>query len=206
MPCRVLTNLDYIPGPVVNGTCENCVKPGTIHKNVTHCSNTTVNNHFDPKNTIAEQLKKHTNGEIDLTNLHWPQEISDGLNALKDAQKAVFVLYCIAIVSICLALAFASLGIFRTGRLSALANMMADSLAFLMILGASAIISVIAVKATHLINEYGRDIGIRADRGDKFLALTWAITALVLISWVVWCYEFFASWKRQREMKGAKYG
>lgn len=185
-----------------NGTVE----AGTIYKNVTACSNTTVNNHFDPKSTLAQQLKQNTGGEIDLTDVQWPSEIDDALNALKVAQKAVFVFYCIAIASIFLALLLAIVGLFSEGRPTALANALMDSLAFLTILLASAIVSVIAVKATDAINKYGNDIGVSATRGNKFLALTWATTGIVLISVCLWCYEFVATWKRERAVKAPKYG
>ena len=199
-------SIDYIPGSVPNGTCENCIQPGTISKNATSCSNTTINNHFNPKQTLAEQLKENTNGEIDLTDLEWPSEIDDGLNALKLAQKAVFVFYCIAIASIFLALVFAIVGVFSDGRLSALTNLLTDGLAFFAILLASAIVTVIAVKSTNLINKYGEDIGVHANKGNKFLALTWSTMGVVFLSWCIWCYEFVASWKRDRVVKAPKYG
>ena len=81
-----------------------------------------------------------------------------------------------------------------------------DSLAFLTILIASTIVTVIAVKSAHLINKYGNDVGIRANRGNKFIALTWSATGVVGLSWVVWLYEFVASWKRDRAVKAPKYG
>jgi hypothetical protein len=43
-----------------------------------------------------------------------------------------------------------------------------------------------------VINKYGGDIGVSADRGNKFLALTWAATAAMFIAVIVWIVAFFS--------------
>lgn len=203
MLARLTIHPAYIPGPVPNAT----LKPSSIHKNVTSCSNRTALYHFDPKATIAEQIKNATDGEIDLTNLHWPSDITRGLNALRDAQKAVFVLYCLAIAFIALSLLLAVFAVFSTGRLTALLSVVVEGLAFLCSVLASAIVTVIAVKATDLINKYGKDVGVSANRGNKFLVLTWVATGLVFISQIYWIYEFFAGrGRRERTVRQAKQG
>ena len=159
----------YKPGPMVNAT----VPKGSITKNVTSCSNKTAMYHFDPKDTLAEELKNNTDGAIDLTDLKWPEEIDDAMNALKMAFNATFVLYCIAIGLIFLGLIGAVFGIFSTGRMGAVVNGLIEFLAFLSIMIASALVTTIAVKATHAINKYGDVVSIQATKGNRFLALTW---------------------------------
>ena len=190
----------YIPGPMPNDT----VKAGEIHKNVTHCSNKTAMYHFDPSSTLANQLNDSTNGLVNLTNVHWPDEVHDGLNALKIAQRAVFVIYCLAICFIFIAMAMAAGSIFTSRRLVAVINFGADFVAFLAIMIGSAIITFIARHATHIINKYGDNIGVSANRGNKFLALTWAATALVFIASLVWIFDFFSGGKFDRSKRGYK--
>ncbi len=191
----------YVPGSVPNAT----VKAGSIHRNVTHCSNTTAMAHFDPTREISQQLNESTDGFIDLSNVQWPEDIQHALNALKAAQKAVFVLYCLAIGFIFLAMVAATAGLFFNGRLSALINALLDLLAFLAILIGSALVTVIAVKGAHAINKYGKDIGVSATKGGKFLALTWSATALMFLAMLVWTYMMFTGGRpkssRRREMQ-----
>lgn len=84
----------------------------------------------------------------------------------------------LAIISVCL-----------EGRLSALTNDVVDYLAFLAIAIASAISTAIAVKSANVINHHGSSVGISAKRGNKFLALTWVATAIMLMASFVWCFE-----------------
>ena len=187
----------YVPGPMPNDTIKN----GTIHKNVTECSNKTAMYHFNPTNTLSQELNDSTNGLVDLDKIHWPDKVHDGLNALKVAQKAVFVLYCISIALIALAMVLAAGSIFTSRRLVAAINAAADLTAFMAIMISSAMITYIANKATHVINEYGDNIGIAGNRGNKFLALTWATTALVFIASVVWLVDLFTTQKADRDQR-----
>ena len=59
-------------------------------------------------------------------------------------------------------------------------------LSFLALGVASGIVTAAAVKATDVINEHGQDVGIVASRGGKFLGMTWAATALMLVATVSW--------------------
>lgn len=191
----------YVPGSVPNAT----IKPGTIHKNVTHCSNKTAMAHFDPAKEISQELNESTNGFIDLSSVQWPDDIQDALNALKVAQKAVFVLYCLAIGFIFLAMVASAMGIFFNGWMSALINIAGDVLAFLTIMIASALVTFIAQRATQFINKHGDEIGVRASRGNKFLALTWSTTGLMFLAALVWTYLMFTAARsglnRRREMQ-----
>jgi hypothetical protein len=62
---------------------------------------------------------------------------------------------------------------------------MDSQLAFLAIGIASAIATAVIVKAVHAVNKYGDDIGIAAYKGVKFLGMTWAATAVMLLASVV---------------------
>ncbi len=103
----------YTPGPVQNLTT-------TVSENVTHCSNQTTMFHFDPANVIQSELKPG----INLTDLKWPSAIQDGIRAIELASKVMFVVYCIGASAVGVALLGAILGIFFSGRLSAVVNVM----------------------------------------------------------------------------------
>ena len=169
-----------------------------IQKNVTSCSNKTALYHFDPTETLQRELNNSGHSNINLTALHWPSAVDDGLAALRMAQRAAFVLYCIGIAFIGIATIFALISLVLSGRLSALVNILLSGLAFLTIGIASAITTVVAVKADHVINHYGNDVGISASKGGKFLAITWAATGLVFLSLIYWMFECVVGHRKHR--------
>lgn len=144
---------------------------------------------FNPRQTLQQELNETGHSNINLTDLKWPSQVDDGLHALKVASEATFVLYCIAIGFMAVAMLSALLSFSFEGRLSSFINVLIDWLAFLAIGIASAIVTAIITKATDLINKYGNDIGISAQKGGKFLVLTWVATGLMLVASMVWCFD-----------------
>ena len=63
---------------------------------------------------------------------------------------------------------------------------------------ASIAITLIQVKATHIINKYGNDIGVYADEGKKYLILTWVATSVMLLATFVWVAEFCVGRRNSR--------
>lgn len=175
---------DYTPQPVANAT----VSASEIHKNVTACSNRTAMFHFDPTEALEKSLNDSGLG-ITLDDLNWPDDIQKGLDALRIAYKAMFVLYCIAIGLSFLVLLGSLFGVFGGGRLSAFVNVLLATLAFLSFGIASAIATAVAVKGSSVINKYGNDIGIESHRGGKFMAITWAGTGVLFLAIIAWCVE-----------------
>ena len=110
----------YTPGPVQNLTT-------TVSENVTHCSNQTAMFHFDPASIIQSELKPGVN----LTDLKWPSAIQDGIRAIELASKVMYVIYCIGASAVGVALLGAILGMFATGRLSAIVNVMVATVCFI---------------------------------------------------------------------------
>lgn len=77
-------------------------------------------------------------------------------------------------------------------------------LAFLALVIASIISTIVITKAVNAINKYGAEIGIAAYKGSTFLGMTWAATALMLLASVVWIAECFKGRKnRPYREKGA---
>lgn len=174
-------------------------------KNTTKCSNRTALYNFNPQKILQQELDASNTG-IDLSDLNWPSDISTGLNALRIAAKATFVLYCIAIGFIGIALLAAIASIFLAGRLSAILNVIADWMAFVTLGIASAIATAVAVKGARTINKYGGEVGVSADRGNKFLVITWVATGLLLLSSVVWCVLAVMGRRRYKAGTVPKYG
>lgn len=182
----------YEPQPVPNAT----VSRNDIHKNVTGCSNQTAMFHFDPDASLEFSLDSN-HVTITLDDLHWPAQIQDDMNKLRVAAKATFVLYCIGIGLALVALFTSLIGCFSSGRITAFINILVAILAFLSLGIASGIITAIMVKGTQTINKYGKDIGIDAKRGNKYLALTWAATGAMFLAVMIWTLECLAGSRRR---------
>lgn len=161
---------------------------------------------FNPRETLQRELNASGNGDlVDLEDL-WPEELDDGIRALEVVANAMFVLYCLGAAFAFVALVAALVGVFTAGRLSASINVVVDVLAFLCVGIASAIATAVAVKATELINEKGGRVGISAQRGNKFLIITWVATALLLLASVVWCVDCVVGRRGRRGGRKESYG
>lgn len=189
----------YTPTDMPNAT----VSKGDISKNVTGCSNRTAMYNFDPREMLQRELNESGHSNIDLTDLGWPDAVDDDIRALEVASNVMFVLYCIGIAFAALAFIAALVSVFLSGRLSAFINVMIDLIAFLAVGIASAIATAIAVKAADIINDKGERIGISAQKGSKFMALTWVATACLLAASLVWCFDCIAG---RRNKHGARKG
>ena len=97
---------------------------GTEHrsKNVTKCSNGTALFYFDPTSVIQNEMKPG----INLTDLKWPSAIEDATRKVEAATKAMFIIYCVGVGTVCLAAIGAFFGVITEGRPSALVNSMLD--------------------------------------------------------------------------------
>jgi hypothetical protein len=170
----------FTPGPLPNAT----LKASKIHRNVTHCSNRTAMVNFDPTAALQRTLNASRTG-ITLADLHWPEEIDNGIRGLKTAINATFILYCIGAGFAGLVFLVSAWWLFSGGRASALIEFALAFLAFLALLIASIIVTVVSVKGSKIINKYGDEIGVEANRSTGYLGLTWASTAAMLVAFVL---------------------
>ncbi|KZM26271.1 uncharacterized protein EKO05_0002186 [Ascochyta rabiei] len=192
----------YTPAEAANAT----ISQSDISKNVTECSKNRAMYKFDPTAILEEALNKTAGLDVTLDDLNWPSDIDKGIKTLNALMAAMFVLYCIAIALIFVALFAAALAVLVSGRLSACVNFLLSTLAFLAIGLASALVTAVMVKATHIINDKGADIGLQANWGGKFLALTWAATALMLVVVMTWVVEFCIGRRHSKQPTYAKHG
>ena len=187
----------YTPTEVANAT----VKQSDIHKNVTECSKSKAMYKFNPTAIIESALNK-TGVNVTLEDLQWPDDIQKGINTLNALMAAMFVLYVIAICLIFLTLVTSAIGVLTSGRLSACLNIGLALLAFVAIGVASGLVTAVAVKAADIINDHGKKIGLEADYSNKFLALTWAATGLMLVALIAWFAALCVG--RRSEYRGSR--
>ena len=171
----------YTPDEVANAT----LSEDDISKNVTECSKSRAAYKFDPTAIIQQAIDK-TGVDVTLEDLQWPDDIQSGINTLNALMVAMFALYVIAICLIFLTLVTSVIGILTSGKLSACLNIGLALLAFLAIGLASALVTAVMVKGTDIINDKGNAIGLEASYSDKFLALTWAATGVMLVALIAW--------------------
>ena len=87
--------------------------------------------------------------------------------------------------------------------------MLADissKIAFLALGIASAVSTVIAVKVVDAVNKYGNEIGVSAYRGNKFMAMTWAATAIMLLGSILWIIDCCVPRARRKQVTYVKEG
>ena len=175
-----------------NGTAA--VNGTKVGKNITECSSTTAAFHFN----ITEIIQDALPDKINLTDIDWPQEITDAQNAIRAASIAAVALYAIAIGFAGLAVIGAVMVFLTNGRISACCNLLVDIIGFIAIGAASAVSTVVIIKAVNALNKYGNDIGVSAKKGNTFLGMTWAATGLMFVAMVVSLVQLF----RGRKDKG----
>lgn len=162
-----------------NGTVA--VNGSSVSKNTTYCSPRNSLFHFN----ITEVVQDALPSRINLSDLKWPDAVTDAQNTIRTASIATVVLYILGVAFSGLALLGALAGIFTNGRMSACLNVIVDLLAFLTLTIASILATIVIVKAVNALNEYGDDIGVSATRGNLFIGMTWAAAGLMLIATVV---------------------
>jgi hypothetical protein len=168
-------------------------------KNVTACSKSEGMFWFDPREILDREL----HAGVTLEDLDWPSEIDDGLKTLKGTSNAMFVFYMIGVAAAGLSILTGLAGL-SGSRLISLANFTVTMIGFIALAVASILVTVIIVKAVHILNDFGKVIGLSAYRGSTFLGMTWAATALMLLASMVWVVECIMGRKRRTRVRHTK--
>ncbi|OBT88152.1 hypothetical protein VE02_03534 [Pseudogymnoascus sp. 03VT05] len=173
--------------------------------NVSSCTPVKAMYHFDPTSELQKELDSGPlAGKINLADLGYSEDIKNGIKAFNIAMTAMFILHCIGAAASGLCIIVALTSFFSTGRLTSCLNFLLAIIAFLALAISSAIVTAIIVKATDLINQYGNDVGLYAYKGRKFLAMTWAATAAMLLATVAWVVIFCMGRKDSRRRAAEK--
>ncbi|KAF2859122.1 hypothetical protein K470DRAFT_259148 [Piedraia hortae CBS 480.64] len=114
---------------------------------------------------------------------------------LVEVSKILYVM-AIALVGMALLLAIVGLVTFRS-HWPAMANVVTNALALIILALASTATHGVAVGAEHLVNKFGKEFGISAKAGGSFIALTWTDTILVFVNLVMWVVIFLFSLRRE---------
>jgi len=165
--------------------CEGFYNPSGIAnnatKNITECSAPTTKFWFDPGTILQSELKDG----ITLDYIHWPSKIDTGLHELKEITHVSLGILFAGIALEGVLLLCSLLGIALGSRVLAIIISVTAILAFLFVGVTSGIATAVIVRAVADINYYGADTGVTASRGTKFLGMTWAAVALLLIAAIV---------------------
>lgn len=141
---------------------------------------------------------------LNLADLGFTEDIQSGLDIIPKAIKAIVAMYIIAAIFIGLNF-FASIGaailIPKSGVILATANLGLAGFAVLFLLVGNLITTIGSSKVVDEVTEHGNGIGLYAERGSKFIAMTWATFALMLLCVFYWAYEFFAQRKRVSQVE-----
>ncbi|GAB1726175.1 hypothetical protein NU195Hw_g5263t1 [Hortaea werneckii] len=103
-----------------------------------------------------------------------------------DPMGLIRVLYWAGIALTVVSVLLGWAGVFMKSRKMAIFNCLVTLPAFLFLVLASAVTHGIGMGAAKFINFIGGEIGVRGYKGGKFIALTWACTALLLANGLLW--------------------
>ncbi|PBP17103.1 hypothetical protein BUE80_DR011975 [Diplocarpon rosae] len=152
-------------------------------------------------NATAKGASKNVTSCTNMTAI-WPDDINKGFQGLNVVLNAVFVIYAIGIASAGLAILTSALAIlFHGSRLVSVGNFGLALLSFLALAVDSALVTFVQDKAVHIINKYGNVVGVFADKGGKYLALTWTAVVVMFLAAAAWAAEFCIG----RRQKGREY-
>jgi hypothetical protein len=137
--------------------------------------------------------------------LGWDDEIQDKLDILNDALLALFIFYVLGMGFSGLSFIAALAGFLLPDRRRiSLVNFSMTTLAATALLIGSIIVTVIVTKGVKEINDVAEDFGIKVDKGDKFMGITWGAAAVMIVAQVFWIAHFVMARKARKHHVRAK--
>lgn len=193
----------------VMATCDGQYKPNATSPgagyNVTNCTNSAPEKRFNLTEMLDKQLEVGP-FQMNLADINWPDDIQDSIDLLNTALLVTFVFYVLAVGFSGLAMVASAGAFFLFARRGVNAvNVILSGLAALVLLIASILVTVAGKKGVNKINDVGDDVGLSASVGEKFLALTWAAAALMIIAAIYWVMHLcLMRRERKRQWKPRK--
>ncbi|KAF5576524.1 hypothetical protein FPCIR_12587 [Fusarium pseudocircinatum] len=193
----------------VMATCDGQYKPNATSPgagyNVTNCTNSAPEKRFNLTEMLDKQLEVGP-FQLNLADINWPDDIQDSIDLLNTALLVTFVFYVLAVGFSGLAMVASAGAFFLFARRGVNAvNVILSGLAALVLLIASILVTVAGKKGVNKINDVGDDVGLSASVGNKFLALTWAAAALMIIAAIYWVMHLcLMRRERKRQWKPRK--
>jgi hypothetical protein len=138
--------------------------------------------------------------QLNLADLGLTGDIQDKLDDVPKIIQAIVAMYIIAAIFVLLSL-FGSCGAIAlipnsAGHTIVMGNLgLAGTAVFFLLIG-NLITTIGSGVVVDKVTDLGGSIGLSAVRGGKFMALSWAAFALMLLVVFYWVYEFFAEKQR----------
>lgn len=148
---------------------------------VTNCSKHRAPFAFNPTKVFSTEFKAGFN----ISDINWPESISDDFLVMEITAKAMSVLYIIGVAATGISFLMEILLTQAAGKPSMFAHLFFTVLSFVCLGVSSSVASVIAVQFVNLINRHGEDYGIIATGGTSFLGMTWSAVVLSLLTVVI---------------------
>ncbi|OKL57064.1 hypothetical protein UA08_07615 [Talaromyces atroroseus] len=162
--------------------CEGNFKDSGNHAmEVTSCSRRRAPFAFNPEKVFSTEF----NAGFNISDINWPDTISDDFDVMAMTTKAMSVLYIIGMAATGIAFLMEILLTQAGGKPSMFAHLFFTVLSFVCLGVSSSVASVIAVQFVHLINRHGEDYGIVAKGGSSFLGMTWSAVVLSFLTVVI---------------------
>lgn len=178
--------------------CEGYLVDGDPGTNTTSCSRHDMLFSFDPTTALERDLGDHSS----LSEIGWPEAISDDFQTFSITTKSMGVFYCVGvgIAGIVIlvrfglliagksrqsilesAVLFVSFYIYFHPEKNSARMLTISQLAFISFSIASIIATVLAFQFVRLVNSHGRVSDISAKYGTQFLGMTWAAVGMLLL-------------------------
>ncbi|PYH87674.1 hypothetical protein BO71DRAFT_393044 [Aspergillus ellipticus CBS 707.79] len=147
-------------------------------RKLANCSDSSILFSFDP----SAVLLKDSGNTTALSELGWPDAISDDFHAFSMTTRSMGIFYSIGAGVAGIAMIIrASWEARRRGPRQTVVELSALLIGFIMLGISSIIATVIAFQFVDLVNSHGEDSGVKAEYGPQFLGMTWAATGLMLL-------------------------
>ncbi|KAK7736637.1 hypothetical protein SLS53_006840 [Cytospora paraplurivora] len=140
---------------------------------------------------------------LNLADLGLTKDIQDKINDIPKIIRAIVATYIIAAGFICFGLIASVAAIILiphpSGQMIVKGNIGLASLAVIFLLIGNLITTIGSSKVVEEVTKHGNHLGLYAERGVKYMAVTWATFGIMLLTVFYWVYEFFAEKRRGSE-------
>ncbi|KAM7211700.1 Actin cortical patch SUR7/pH-response regulator PalI [Rhypophila decipiens] len=180
-------------------------------KNVTSCQKGLNGYGYNISESLDMELKAGP-FKITLADLGFTRSLQEQLDDVAKYTKALAILFIVTATLVGLSFLTSLLAIFLIpGRKESAArkvNLLTSALAVILLLVSSILVTVAVSMAVDKINEAGDDVGLSANRGSKYLVITWVATGLFLVLvfgfWLVQTWRWRKGGAKRNFPKGGK--
>lgn len=182
-----------------NTTTSNSVASNSTsasaEQRVTVCTSPKYPFSFDPVGILESELLQG----LTLEQVGFPtQDVDKVVSALETAYKAMSICYLVGAILAGLSILTGLLA-FRPSRLLEALNHLVALTAFILLGVGSAIATTIAIKVKDVFNDRAAVVNVTARNSVRFLGMTWAAVACMLLVSLLWCCVCCCGGHRRKE-------